>query len=565
MQTGTRGRMAAALILTLLPFFAVTPTAHADVAVATKVADRGFPAVSLVSDHYEATVAIPTLNVNQANIDGLIDQLTKQVQSGVLAETREAIGQAIVDAIAADPFTYVVDDGGTVTTQASLSTVGTAWTITPDGFAITAAHVVEKTEAELRDGVLSNALRTFAEETAQAFNEQGAFSPRQVDQLTNAMLQIYAATMEVSNLTQTVQVRLSEHDGGQGKAGTMYQARLVEVGEGFPGPDYAIIKIDGVDNLPTVPLGDEQAIVAGQPIFVVGFPASSTFFTNASVDSVHQPTITEGAVTALKSTEDGVPVFQTQAPASGGNSGGPAFNAQGESIGVLVAGALDPRTGAALDGQAWVLSNSVVKEAMARQGVVAETSLTTELYDEALDAFYQEHYSRALGMFHEVWALFPSHPYVATFITKSQQFIDAGQDKTPPAASPAASEASTDVAEVPSDADGFPAWGWAGLGALGMLGLGLVLFGILRRSTPSPASAPPQGWQHPSSPPPVRYPPQAPPGPPPPPHPRQSPGPYQGQGPGPYQSQYPGPPQGQYPGSPPPPPRPPQQGPGPRR
>ncbi|WP_406707845.1 S1 family peptidase [Tessaracoccus defluvii] len=180
-----------------------------------------------------------------------------------------------------------------------------------------------------------------------------------------------------------------------------------------------------------MPLGDETRIVTGAPLYIVGFPGSPTFFQGASVDSVNQPTITEGSVTSIKSTEDGLPIFQTQAPAAGGNSGGPAFNEDGEAVGVLVAGALDPRTGAPLDGQTWVLQGGTVKEALDRHGIVATTSETTEVYAAGLEHFYADRFSQAVAEFVRVKSLFPTHPYVDAMIDRAERGIADGRDASP--------------------------------------------------------------------------------------------------------------------------------------
>lgn len=97
---------------------------------------------------------------------------------------------------------------------------------------------------------------------------------------------------------------------------------------------------------------------------IVGFPAASTFSTGFSRDSQVQPTITEGPVTAVRSTGSAMPVFQTQASASPGNSVGPVLTDSGDAVGVLVANAVNS------DG-------------------------TAAAYAQAVDAFYAEHYKEA--------------------------------------------------------------------------------------------------------------------------------------------------------------------------
>lgn len=52
------------------------------------------------------------------------------------------------------------------------------------------------------------------------------------------------------------------------------------------------------------------------------------------------------------------------------------------------------------------------------------------VYNDALNDFHNEYYSRAKGKFEQVKLRFPGHAYVGRFIAESQAAIDAGKDKT---------------------------------------------------------------------------------------------------------------------------------------
>ncbi|MBB2748507.1 UNVERIFIED_ORG: hypothetical protein FHR35_008410, partial [Microbispora rosea subsp. rosea] len=101
------------------------------------------------------------------------------------------------------------------------------------------------------------------------------------------------------------------------------------------------------------------------------------------------------------------------------------------------------------------------------KNVKPAASLTTTKYNEALDDFFQRHYKDALPKFREVQALFPSHPYVAKYITDSQQAISSGKDETPQ-----------------------PMWLWIAIGAgvLIVVGGGLLLLVLMRRRKKAPSS-----------------------------------------------------------------------------
>jgi len=91
-----------------------------------------------------------------------------------------------------------------------------------------------------------------------------------------------------------------------------------------PQTDVAVLKIDAT-NLPTVRIGDPNAVRVGEWVVAIGSPYG---FDN---------TVTAGIVSAKsRALPDGtyVPFIQTDAAVNPGNSGGPLFNMKGEVIGI---------------------------------------------------------------------------------------------------------------------------------------------------------------------------------------------------------------------------------------
>jgi serine protease Do len=91
-----------------------------------------------------------------------------------------------------------------------------------------------------------------------------------------------------------------------------------------PQTDVAVLKIDATD-LPTVKLGDSNAVRVGEWVVAIGSPFG---FEN---------TVTSGIVSAkARALPDGtyVPFIQTDVAVNPGNSGGPLFNLKGEVIGI---------------------------------------------------------------------------------------------------------------------------------------------------------------------------------------------------------------------------------------
>jgi S1-C subfamily serine protease len=86
--------------------------------------------------------------------------------------------------------------------------------------------------------------------------------------------------------------------------------------------DLAVIKVPGFD-LPVVTLGNSNLVQQGDSVLVIGNPLGL------------EASVSAGIVSGIRKLEEGLQVFQTDAAANPGNSGGPMLNMNGAVIGVL--------------------------------------------------------------------------------------------------------------------------------------------------------------------------------------------------------------------------------------
>ncbi len=102
-----------------------------------------------------------------------------------------------------------------------------------------------------------------------------------------------------------------------------FKAKLVGTD---PLSDVALIRIEDSGNLPTLPLGDSDALEVGELVVAIGNPFGLS------------QTVTSGVVSAKGRTSVGINEYenfiQTDAAINPGNSGGPLINVQGEVIGI---------------------------------------------------------------------------------------------------------------------------------------------------------------------------------------------------------------------------------------
>ncbi|GLX00829.1 hypothetical protein Misp02_49150 [Microtetraspora sp. NBRC 16547] len=413
------------------------PPAWADgdgnVSVGTLLAARTHPAVQLTSLTFSGEVVVPTADVRQNALNELAAQIQVLVTAGKIPSDEPSMYKYMFKRMAANVDKYLMPTSPKRTVEARIGGMCTGWWVTPDGYMVTGAHCVDMSDEDLS--------QTFAQQALQKFNEEdakeiiaGLENVVADEELIQAAQQLYinfnSAHMKLENLQKSLSVLQSLPGGGVDKTAKEVPAELVSVGESYPGKDFALLKVNNQQNLPTVPLGDDSDVQTGNTLYISGFPGLVTNTPFFSIESKLDPAMTEGPYNARRTTTEGVPYIQTQAPSYHGNSGGPVFSPDGKVIGMLIAGTVSDG-GEASENESFVLPVSIIKEKLNEKNVKPSASLTTTKYNEALDAFFAKHYKDALPLFREVQALQPNHPYVAKYITDSQQAISSGKDETP--------------------------------------------------------------------------------------------------------------------------------------
>lgn len=107
--------------------------------------------------------------------------------------------------------------------------------------------------------------------------------------------------------------------------GTYHPARVVGIS---PATDLCLLKIDGGQDLPYLPLADSDQVRIGDRVIAIGNP-----FALGNIDG--QPTVTLGVISGVNIPRPfAFDAIQTDAPINPGNSGGPLINLRGEMVGV---------------------------------------------------------------------------------------------------------------------------------------------------------------------------------------------------------------------------------------
>lgn len=283
---------------------------------------------------------------------------------------------------------------------------GSGFIIHPDGVILTSGHVVAPTrdrgelERELRrNGAIAALVRHFPVEALRAIHRSDTLD-RYVAPL--------AAVGRIDNERVVNQIELSN---GETLPFTIrrYSPALHERGS-----DLAILQIER-KRLPSLPLGDSDAVQVGESIWAVGYPAVASSTDEViggwlSRDSDLEATVNPGTITAIKRNVANVPVFQTNVAIYQGNSGGPAVNRDGEVIGISTWG----HTNA--EQIKFLVPVNVAKQLLADAKVAASAGGEfNQNYRAALEAAGEGHWIEAKKKLLAATNLFPRSPDLQRF------------------------------------------------------------------------------------------------------------------------------------------------------
>lgn len=198
-----------------------------------------------------------------------------------------------------------------------------------------------------------------------------------------------------------------------------------------PGSDVGLLKVDNPAgySFPALKMGDSGSLTEGNKILIVGYPGLVDSTSNQtgllSYKSSVEPTITTGIISSVKTAQDGKKLFQTDASIDHGSSGGPAFNYNGEVVGIATYG-FQSTSG----NYNFLRDISDLKTLMTSQNVPIQDSKVYSDWAAGLDEFWQSKYKNALPYFKSVKTSYPINTSVDKYISDANTAIANGQDKS---------------------------------------------------------------------------------------------------------------------------------------
>ncbi|MGB3138210.1 MAG: serine protease [Nodosilinea sp.] len=392
----------------------------------SQLAEQNKPGTVMIQTVHKAQFSVPDYQLNQAKMQQFTDSLRQRIARGEIKSEQQAV-VALVEAMFSDPLSYFEPIRDRVEKTTEINTTGSALAVTEDGYLITNAHVVSSEQDDLKDALAGSALEDVATASCQSiwndFEDDGyqeaigaLMGTKEFVQLClQAHAKYYAHYMELDALDTEIYAALGSATTRDQIIEQGYKATVKAEGEPTPGKDVAILKIEA-ENMPTIALGDDKDMAAGDRMYILGYPGAGTLDDAETLE----PSLTAGLVSARKAMPDGWEILQTDAAISGGNSGGPVFNEDGEAIGIATFGKVDPATGSKVEGVNFVIPMSVIQEFLQQADVEPALSDVSLLYQRGVQQFDTEQFKRALNTFRQVSEINPDYPYVQGYLSDTQ-------------------------------------------------------------------------------------------------------------------------------------------------
>jgi hypothetical protein len=198
-----------------------------------------------------------------------------------------------------------------------------------------------------------------------------------------------------------------------------------ESSSGGIGNDVAIIHVDGLTDMPSVPIGDSDAVSPTDTLTIIGYPGNGDMnhYNQGNPSIVPNDFLTESInqvyVSAIKTNDAGGKLIQVGGNVEHGDSGGPALNAAGEIVGVVSFGGTDMP-----DGTSFMQASSNALPLIQQAGIDTTPGTFEKLWTQALADFGSTasgHWHKAAQELQTIQSNYPNFHGADDYLTYAQQ------------------------------------------------------------------------------------------------------------------------------------------------
>ena len=284
----------------------------------------------------------------------------------------------------------------------------TGFVVNPDGYVATAGHCVDPKGDDII-GMFISAGAQWA--VASGYYADKSLTVDDVIKFGDYRIE----GLDTTNRGPDREVTVAWGATASGLAASQQKTARVIAFQPFDKGDAALLKVDETD-LNAIPLATDAEVGVGTEVVSIGYPASVDLVTDPDLS----PSYKEGSISSVKTVQDGLlTVYEISAAVSGGMSGGPTVNLDGEVIGFNSFG---------ISGEEqqfnFVRPAAMIEELMAGAGVSNEVSDTSAMYREGLDAYFAEDKETAIDALSSVVEDQPSNAIAQDYLDRANDLPD---------------------------------------------------------------------------------------------------------------------------------------------
>lgn len=269
----------------------------------------------------------------------------------------------------------------TQTVPVSAIVLGSGFLVNSAGYIVTNAHVVDISGDKAAEVLWEEYQAEVYGGLSKDLSDQG-FTQAEIDDFYTNLIDYIGKNGTWDQPTYQIAVFNPEqkYDSFEEYIKHGFIAEIKKTGEPYPrtGKDVAILKIQPNQYFQSIALGSSENLQLGTSLYAMGYPGI------ADIDSrgLTEPTLTSGVVSSIKPATTGdYKLIQIDATISGGNSGGPVFNGNGEVIGIATLKTSNT------DSYNFILPVELAKEYLSELNVAYQTKATSQFGQWLQDAF----------------------------------------------------------------------------------------------------------------------------------------------------------------------------------